>query len=463
MLRFVVPSLLGVLFFLAPVPTDQGTNTGIGVLVDAIKALLGDALPWLVGATVSVSALGALYGVIFRPAGVLAKGGYAHALVASGSRLGVLLRCAAAVLAWMVLTGAGPGWLVSDATGGTILRELMTVVLVVFFFASVLMPFLTEFGLMEFIGTLVRGVFRPALTLPGRAAVDCAASWFGSSTVGVVITTKQFDAGHYTEREAAVIALNFSVISVAFAKVVVDVAGVGEHFFLFYGALVASGAVAAVVTPRVPPLSRKRDRYSAAATSESAANVSAASARGTVSRGVELAVARAAKTPGLRVLARNGIATTFDIWFGLLPVVMVVGTLSLALAHHTPLFDWLSYPLVPFAELLRLPEAEAAAPALLVGFADQFLSVVLAAGIDSEVTRFVIACASATQLVYMSEVGVFLLKSKLPLSVVDLLLVFLISDRDNRPDLRANRPLGAVAAAVAYAYGIGGSLPTSRA
>ena len=126
------------------------------------------------------------------------------------------------------------------------------------------------------------------------------------------------------------------------------------------------------------------------------------------------------------MLTRNSVGTTLDIWLGLMPLVMVVGTLSLAVAHHTQVFTWLSYPLIPFAELLRLPEAAAAAPAFLVGFADQFLPVVLARGIDSELTRFVIACASATQLVYMSEVGAFLLKSKLPVSALDLFVVFLL-------------------------------------
>ena len=81
---------------------------------------------------------------------------------------------------------------------------------------------------------------------------------------------------------------------------------------------------------------------------------------------------------------------------------------------------------MPFAELLRLPDAAAAAPALLVGFADQFLPVILGQGIESEVTRFVIACASVTQLVYMSEVGAYLLKSRLPVGLLDLFVVFLL-------------------------------------
>jgi len=82
------------------------------------------------------------------------------------------------------------------------------------------------------------------------------------------------------------------------------------------------------------------------------------------------------------------------------------------------------------AEVLRremaLPEAAAAAPALLVGFADQFLPVILGQSIESDLTRFVIACAAVTQLVYMSEVGAYLLKSKLSVSLPELFVVFLL-------------------------------------
>ena len=74
------------------------------------------------------------------------------------------------------------------------------------------------------------------------------------------------------------------------------------------------------------------------------------------------------------------------------------------IAEYTPVMRYLSYPLVPVLELLRLPIAAAAAPALLVGFHQIcFYSAVIASGIESELTRFVVACMSIVQLIYMSE------------------------------------------------------------
>jgi nucleoside recognition membrane protein YjiH len=69
--------------------------------------------------------------------------------------------------------------------------------------------------------------------------------------------------------------------------------------------------------------------------------------------------------------------------------------------------------------------ADAAAPGLLVGFLDQFLPAVMAGDIDFELTKFVLAGLSVCQLIYMSEVGILLLRSILPLTFLDLVLIFL--------------------------------------
>ena len=46
--------------------------------------------------------------------------------------------------------------------------------------------------------------------------------------------------------------------------------------------------------------------------------------------------------------------------------------------------------------------------------------------IESELTRFVIAAVSVTQLIYMSEVGGLLLGSKIPVNFLDLVIIFVL-------------------------------------
>src|SRR5699024_12245163 len=77
-------------------------------------------------------------------------------------------------------------------------------------------------------------------------------------------------------------------------------------------------------------------------------------------------------------------------------------------------------------ELLHIPEATEAAQSVVVCFADMFLPAMLCSGIETVMTRFIIACLSVTQLIYLSEVGALLLGSKLPINMKDLVIIFLL-------------------------------------
>ena len=87
----------------------------------------------------------------------------------------------------------------------------------------------------------------------------------------------------------------------------------------------------------------------------------------------------------------------------------------LNVAEFTSIFTILGKPFEPILTVLRIPEAAEAAQTMIVGFADMFLPSILGAGIESEMTRFVIAVVSVTQLIYMSEVGGLILGTKIPL------------------------------------------------
>ena len=92
----------------------------------------------------------------------------------------------------------------------------------------------------------------------------------------------------------------------------------------------------------------------------------------------------------------------------------------------TPAFDWLSWPFRFLLEALQVESAREAAPALVIGFADMFLPALVAADIASGQTRFIIAVIAVGQLIFMSEVGVLILKSDLPLNILDLAMIFIL-------------------------------------
>ena len=147
-LRFALPSLLGVAMFLVPYRTADGVNIGLGILTDWTEALLGDSLRVIVVVIVCVSATLSAFAAVARPAWSRRPGGLAAVL--AGSRTSAAVRVVAAVVACLIIFGAGPAWITSADTGGVILNDLMTVIVVVFAAAHPrhpsrpLYPFLTE-------------------------------------------------------------------------------------------------------------------------------------------------------------------------------------------------------------------------------------------------------------------------------------------------------------------------------
>ena len=179
-----------------------------------------------------------------------------------------------------------------------------------------------------------------------------------------------------------------------------------------------------MILPRIPPLSRLPDNY--AEVGRQLFEDQLDQGKGLIRTGYEAALLNADDAPSLKQYLHTAFHNLFDIWFGLLPPLMIIGTVGMMLAEYTPVFQILSYPFVPLLELMQLPEAEAAAPALLVGFAEMFLPAVLSKGIESELTSFVVISVSIAQLIYMTEVGVLIMKTRIPLGFLNLVKIFLL-------------------------------------
>ncbi len=130
--------------------------------------------------------------------------------------------------------------------------------------------------------------------------------------------------------------------------------------------------------------------------------------------------------PSTATVFKNSLINLIYVYIGLVPAIFALGTVGLMLTEYTPIFTWLSKPLVPYLELLQIPEAAKAAPAMLVGFADMFLPALVGKSIETELTRFVIGVVSIAQIIYLSEVGVLILKSKIRLNILEIFIVFLL-------------------------------------
>jgi nucleoside recognition membrane protein YjiH len=277
---------------------------------------------------------------------------------------------------------------------------------------------------MEYIGTFARPVMKPLFKLPGRAAVDCIASWVGSSSVAVVITTKVHDQGYYSDREASIIATTFSVISIAYIYVMADFVKLPHMYFQILMSVYAVTFLLALIMPRIWPLSSIPDTYSGRAGKQRIGDdIPAGTTLGQWA--LKLAVERAAQQTAVATVANIG-KTLVSLVVSTMPLVISWGTIVLIVANNTPVFKVIATPFTWMLNLMGIPEAAEVGTAFILSYADQFLAAVVGAGVATDAARFMCAGISATGLVYMTEVGVLILNSSIPLNFAKLTVIYII-------------------------------------
>ena len=421
-LKFVIPSLFGVLLFMTPVNNGGEITIPVAILSGMLADALGNNLPYIIATILVISVVGTLTTKILKPQFIMNNKFFSTLF--DVKPIWVIARVVGGIFGILTVLAIGPEFIIGGATGAFVFNDLLTILFSIFFFAGLFLPLLLNFGLLEFFGALLTKIMRPLFKLPGRSSIDCIASWLGDGTLGIMLTSKQYEDGFYSKREAAVVSTTFSAVSITFSLVVISQVGLSHMFIPFYLTVTIAGIVAAIIIPRMAPLSKIDDSYYT--DKSNVANETIPEGYNSLTWGYAQALNRASENSSFTDFLTDGLKNVLDMWIAIIPVVMCLATSALIIAEFTPIFSILGLPFVPILHLLQVPEATAAAQTLVVGFADMLLpSVIASSTITSEMTRFIVACTSVTQLIYMSEVGGVLLGSKIPVNLKQLLIIFL--------------------------------------
>lgn len=208
-LKFIVPSAAGIALFLVPVPYGGQTMIVVGILVNYFQDLAEKILPFLMTVMIVFPVLIALLHKC-RPIRVITKSPVVSKIFDT-TIFWLAVRILGAVFAMLVFFDLGPEIICSDNTGRNILFSLLPTCGMWFFVAGLLLPLITDYGIMDLMSTVFKKIARPLFRVPGRALIDCFSSWIGSGVCGAFLTISQYETGCYTAREAAVIITNFSV------------------------------------------------------------------------------------------------------------------------------------------------------------------------------------------------------------------------------------------------------------
>lgn len=417
--KFIIFALFGICMFLVPVSSGESFNTLIGIISDSIKTIFTPVFPAIVTVIMIIGAILSVVDYMCKPIWIQNNSTYKKLF--SSSLPYVLTKVVAAFVAMMVFLGWGPEMVISGDTGGTMMGLGATLIAITVPLSFVL-PFLTDSGIMEFLGVLLKPVVRILFKVPGRASVDLITSWFGAANAAIIVSREQYMKGYYTARETATIMTNFSVVSIPFCLVVSGTIGVDHLFPAFYGVTCLVGILLALIMPRLAPLSTLPDTYYEEVGKQ--INEEVPEGRHILGHAIEEACGRAEQFEPTSVVS-SGKDIIGGILFNLIPTVIAWGTFALIVVEYTSLLDWLSYPMGLYLQLLGVEQAFQAAPATLAGFADMFIPALLLTSVESVQTKFIVGALSLVQIIYMTEVGAIIVQSKVPVDLKRLAIIFL--------------------------------------
>ena len=301
-----------------------------------------------------------------------------------------------------VLTGLGQTMLVTLATG-------------VFF-----LPFLVDFGLIEFIGEFLHPFMRRLFKVPGYSAVDATTSFLGDGTIGIVVTDKLYQEGYYSKKEGAIIATNFSVIGLGFAIVVGINLGFTTNFGLFYGTIAMVTVILAMIMSRTPYKKWDNTYYTEPKEIPTLPG-------NAFQRGIVLGSQKAQETNTIQAFLASWKIGVM-LYIGLLPVIIAAGTIGLVIAEHTPFFSIITIPIAPLYQMLGFSAETAVSMATgtFAGLFDMYLPTIFIMGDPDVKARFIMGVLSFTQLVFLSETGMALLRTKMGFNIWDIARFYVI-------------------------------------
>jgi nucleoside recognition membrane protein YjiH len=399
-LRFAAVFVVGVAFFVLPVPSNGTVTVPFDVVVSLIENAYSQyalGLAWVLvvvaGVLTTVSELHSREMVHLSET----TAERLHLELWSTSSVFWVLRLIGAVVATGFLLEVGPAWLLASEIAGVAWGTLVLSIVIIIPLGSIFVNLLLECGGLEFVGTLARPVMKPLFRLPGRAALDGAASWAGSFAIGFYVTRKVFDNGGYNKREVFIICSCFGTGSIGTIGVFAAAFEMLNIFPVILLAYLVAIVAAGIITVRIPPLSRIPEEYITEPNVEANFNGTFIDyLRLAVSEGVD--EARGTSSPKA---AWNGLLDGLELTATIMGTVVSIGTGVLVLYNYSSVFQFISTPLEPVIAAFGIPDAGVVASALIIGFADLYVGTLTAVGLAAPAQFFVLLVVSS-QILFLA-------------------------------------------------------------
>ncbi|MDO5690817.1 MAG: nucleoside recognition domain-containing protein [Tissierellia bacterium] len=418
---FIICSAIGVFSFFVPM---EGKTLFEIMYKALIIAPLGDKVRYVVLMMTVFNVFGFIYARLMRDKGV---DNYVVQRFKKDSLLMGLTYVLAFIFVVMALTQKGLWFIYSDKTVGYMIVEIFPFTIGCLTIGGLILPLLTQYGILEFIGVQLEPIMRPILKLPGKAAIDSIASVVGAAVVGIYLTTSLYHDNQYTEKEALSIASGFSLNSVGYCAFLVGYVGLIEMFNVMFITYLIIAYIMAAIIVRIPPISWHKDVYKdgTVQTEEMRREGSEKFSIKTIRKGFVRAIEKADKSENVFKELFIGGIEGFMVVVGIIPMMVVIGGICLAVYNYTPIIRYMSMPLIPIIQLFKIPEAAIAAESIFLGGLELFMpSLTVTASTTNMAVRYFVVMVSMLQVLYITETMLPIKSFGLPVKLSELIIIW---------------------------------------
>ena len=404
--KFIICSLIGIFMFFIPIPYGGKSSIPLDHLTTIIRGILGDAQKYVVLVIMVCGAILPFVKKTWNKSGL--------------DVFFTIFKILGVVCGIMYIWRLGPAFLHENKDLFPFLFNSLCCSLAFLIpLGGLFLSFLTNYGLMEFLGVFMQPLMRRVWKTPGRSAVDAVASFVGSYSLALLITDKVYQDGKYTKKEAAIIATGFSTVSATFMVVVAKTLDLMNMWnFYFWTALIITFIVTAV-TARIFPLSKIPEEYYEGSTPSPEEVIKKDRLKTAWNEALTVADQSGNLAKNVWASAKDGGRMISTI----LPTIMSIGLTGMLIALFTPVFSVIGYIFFPFAWAVRLPEALVAGQALATSIAEMFLPSAFVVGASIQ-TRYVVAVTCISEILFFSASIPCILSTKIPVNIPKILVLW---------------------------------------
>lgn len=296
-------------------------------------------------------------------------------------------------------------------------------ILCAIFVTGVFIPFLTEYGLMDFFSILCRPFMRKLFLTPGSSAVIGVSAFLGNYSVGHIVSRRMYDEGRFTEKESVIVATGFSTCSIGLMINLANYTGIMDHWRLYAAMVLCVTFLTTAAAARLYPISRKSSEYR-----EGVRPVEDESSGGHIFRAaLDAGISRAAQAAPPAKSAVVFLRQTLPLICEIAGASMCVISVGMLCANATHLFRYVGAVFYPLLRLAGLDAAGALRSAECLGASllEPVLAGVINGGSGQSLARWIVSVVPYSSIIFFAGSIPSLWKSGIHCKIWEMLLIWL--------------------------------------